>query len=54
MGEAHVGDIGDQLVGQLVLGQEAAVVARAARAEMHLVDRDRLRRAIASRRSASR
>ena len=42
MGEAHVDDIGDQLVGQLVPGQEPAVVAALPGAGMHLVDRHRL------------
>ena len=43
MGEAHVRGVGDQPVGELVLGQEAAVVAALPGAEMDLVDRDRRR-----------
>ena len=43
MGEAEIGDIGNQLVGQLAIAQIAAVLGEVAapRAEMHLVDRDR-------------
>ena len=54
MGEAHVDDVGDQPVGQLVLGQEAAVVARAARSRMDLVDRDRLAAGVGARARTSR
>ena len=42
MGEAQVGDIGDQLIGEFVVGQEAAVLAAPPGAEMDLVDRHRL------------
>ena len=43
MGEAEIGDIGHELVGQLAIGQIAAAFGQVAapRAEMHLVDRDR-------------
>ena len=41
MGEAHVLDVGDQLVGELVIGEEAVAVLAPPGAEMHLVDRDR-------------
>ena len=41
VGEAHVGDVGDQPVGELVPGEEAVAVAAPPGAEMHLVDRDR-------------
>ena len=39
--EAHVLHVGDQLVGELVIGEEAVAVLAPPRAEMHLVDRDR-------------
>ena len=47
VGEAHVVDVGDELVGQLAVGERAVALLRVAppRAEVHLVDRDRPRRA---------
>ena len=42
VGEAHVDDIGDQPLGQLVQGQERAVRLLLPRAGMDLVDRHRL------------
>ena len=41
MGEAHVDDVGDQPVGQLVVGEEAVALAARPGAEMDLVDADR-------------
>ncbi len=42
MGVAHVGDIRDELVGELVVGEERSVEMAPPRAEMDLVDRHRL------------
>jgi hypothetical protein len=41
MGEAHPLGIGDEAVGQFVIGEEAVAVAALPGAEMHLVDRHR-------------
>ena len=41
MGEAEVGDVGDQPVGELVPGEEAPSALAPPRAGVHLVDRDR-------------
>ena len=41
MGVAEPGDIGHQVVGELVIGQEALALAALPRAEMHLIDRHR-------------
>ena len=49
MGEAEIRDIGDQLVGELVIGEEAAVGAAPPRAEMDLVDRHRRTALVAAR-----
>ena len=49
MGEAHVLDVGDELVGKLVIGEEAVAVRAAPRAEMHLVDRHRRGERLAAR-----
>jgi len=40
MREPEIGDVGEQLVADLVVGQKPAVAAQPPRAEMHLVDRD--------------
>ena len=42
MGVAHIGDVGDQLVGEFVVGQEPSALAQPPRAEMRLIDRHRL------------
>ena len=49
MGEAEIGDIGNQLVGQFAVAQIAAALGEVAapRAEMDLVDRDRGRAVVA-------
>ena len=49
VGEAHVGDVGGQLVGQLEVGQRAVVLQRVQPpgAEVDLVDRHRLAQAVA-------
>ena len=39
MGEPHVGDVGDELLRQLVIGQEGVIPLAPPRAEMHFVDR---------------
>ena len=41
MREAHVDGVGDERVGELVVGEPAVAVAAPPRAEMHLVDRHR-------------
>src|SRR5213076_1511195 len=41
MGEAEIGDIGHELLGQFAITQIAALLRSAPRAEMHLVNRDR-------------
>ena len=41
MGEAHVDGVGDQPLGELVVGQEAVALAARPGAEMHLEDADR-------------
>ena len=42
MGEAEIDDIGDQRVGEFVIGEEGAVLAAPPGAEMNLEDRHRL------------
>ena len=42
MGEAEIDGVGDQLIGELVVGEKATVLAAPPRAEMDLVDRHRL------------
>ena len=51
MGEAEVGDIRDELVGEFVVGEEAVVLAAPPRAEMDFVDRHRLAPRFALRRA---
>ena len=53
MGEAHVDGVGDQALGELVVGQEAVALAARPGAEMHLEDADRRRRPPARRRGAA-
>ena len=50
VGEAEVGDVVDEAVGHLLVGVRAAAVVLLPRAEVHLVDRHRPRRAAAARR----
>ena len=42
VGVAHIGDVRDELVGELVVGQKPSALAAPPRAEMRLVDRHRL------------
>ena len=42
MGVAHLGDVGDELIGEFVVGEKSSALAASPGAEMRLVDRHRL------------